>query len=172
MKRYYHYLVGVAFISLAWFGCKSPDYLVKPKDFKTHTKGLYFDGKIGGTEYFGELIAVTDTSLTLLLEPEKTIVTIERYKVRSYEMVVSLTSDDPERVQSQGLWTSLTASAHGWWMLITVPINAVIVTAKVKGAYQGTYRMAGKQQVVWDQLYKFARFPYGLPEGIAPEEIK
>ena len=47
--------------------CKSPNYLPKPKDFKYHTKGLYFETTLYNKhKILGEIIEVNEKEIKIL----------------------------------------------------------------------------------------------------------
>lgn len=151
---------------LLLFGCKSVDYLPKPTEIGTNTHGAYIQSYlVDGTDFSGELIAVDTLFITVLSEKDhqcKQYPTKDmgRYMVRY--------------AQSKNYaWTipvfSLLSLTHGYFAVLTFPVNFITTLAVTVGAQNAfVYK---RSQMPLDKLHMFARFPQGLPEGIALDEI-
>ena len=60
--------ISILVTLLLLVSCKSPSYLTKPKDFKYHVKGLYFETEIvKNFKIIGEIIEVNDNEIKILL---------------------------------------------------------------------------------------------------------
>ena len=171
IKNNYPIIILLSIISFA-YSCEVPQHLAAPKDFKNQTKGLFMECKVFGTEYTGEIITVDEDSVSLLLLNSTNTLALSKNDIRSFDVIVSLTSDDPQKVANRAALTMLPVIAHGWWMVFSVPINAIATTSVGKGAAQATYRMECPEHISWEKLSKFARYPQGLPEGLGLEDVK
>jgi len=63
-----------------------------------------------------------------------------------------------------------TTLAHGWWMILTVPLNLIVTTNQSNKTATGTY-LISLHDAKWNNLRKFCRFPQGMPEGINQEDL-
>lgn len=157
------------FILLSVFSCKIPEQLSTPKDFKYHTKGLYMECKFGYSNKTGEIITANENEVTLLLQNGRMVI-IPRDTIDAFEVVVALTSNEPKKTGDKGELGLIPILGHGWWMIFTIPINALGNSALRSEA--ATYRMEYPTSIGWDSLPKFARYPLGLPEGLNLFDVK
>lgn len=136
-------------------------YLPEPDAVGLTPYGSYISlhTKEGKTVY-GELIALEGNNLAIgnTSSMELSFVdtsSVEKYfiqfcKYKSYEIL------------------NVLPISHGWWMVFTFPINAII---------SGSLRYADKKEsryfdLNFNALYEFSRYPSGLPEGFTVNDYK
>lgn len=60
--------------------------------------------------------------------------------------------------------------SHGWFLLFTLPLN--LITTTVVTLTAGSSFVIKMKDISWDNLYKFARFPQGIPDNVRLNDIK
>ncbi len=161
-------MVSIVFIQ----GCSSPKYLSTPKDFQNNVKGLYFKCQYENkySKITGEIIEVSDNHIKLLpIQNATHMITIDKNAIDKAEIMVSLSVDNPDKINTWASLMNLTSIGHGFWGVFTLPVN-VSVTAGINS--KNVYWMKYPEHVTWDQLHKFARFPQGIPKTIDETRIK
>ena len=175
----------ILFIALVIFACFScvprpayaPEYSIMPTDpygssiivrHKNPSKN-----KLIRTE--GELIAIENDTLIILTNESKNrsksherkykIIKIDKINLRSYILHYAKINGGRAYMFSAAL-----VPLHGYYMVLTLPVNLFIflITDSSESNY---YSLAGKK-IHFDQLYKFARFPQGIPEGLDLTELQ
>ncbi len=123
----------------------------------------------------GELISVENDSIYVLTKEKSSynnkyqesykIITVNQKKASSYKVVFA--HSEPNGVF---LASGLLTLAHGFFILTSIPINVVIgalVMGEEKYLYSFTHR-----QVSVDDLFKFCRFPSGIPPNIDLKNLR
>lgn len=166
--------LSVLLIMLFFGACRSPEYLSKPIDFKYQVKGLILAAELVDREpqIFGEIIEVTSETITILPYQEHTLMTVLKTDIKRADIIIATTSDNPKRISAWAGLINLAPLGHGFFLIVSVPINLVTTIAISNDAAKGTYRMKYPKNVPWEQMYKFARFPQGIPEHIDKTQIK
>lgn len=155
--------------------CSSPKHLPKPKDFKYHVKGLHMELVTNNdVTILGEIIEAKSDSVKILpLQINKrSITTISKNDIKKADVIISLTSDDPKKISTWGGLLNITSIGHGFFGLFTLPINLLATSSMSNSAAKGNYRMKYPNDVSWEMLKKFARFPQGIPSHIKLEDIQ
>ena len=158
--------------------CTTPRYLEGASTHHLSPHGSYLTVKVNpninntgtnnGTSFKGELIQIDDINLYLLTEnkEKKEITTISLGDIKKYSLRYA-------RAKSYGwtipLYTAFTLS-HGLFLIFTLPINLIATTWIFVNA-NNDYLFTSKDLKI-EELYKYARFPQGLPEGVSLEELK
>ncbi|MCR9290604.1 MAG: hypothetical protein NXI23_24800 [Bacteroidetes bacterium] len=171
MKNIILFLLGILFLG----ACKSPDYLSKPMDFSHHVKGLILKAEIDGkSKILGEIIEVNSEAIMILPidKNTNTIMTIPKDKIQNADIIIASTSDNPTGISTWAGLINLAPAGHGWFMILSVPINLVTTISIGSDAAKGTYRMKYPKNVSWNQMSKFARFPQGIPDHINLDQIE
>ena len=163
-------------ITLVFLGaCNSPKHLAKPMEFRQYVKGLFFQAKLKqGAKVLGEIIEVNDKAIILLPldETSSRIITISRELINKAEIVIASTSDNPKGISTWAGLNNITVLGHGGFGIFTLPINLATTIAIDADATTTTYRVKYPNQISWDEIAKFARFPQGIPQNISPNAIK
>ncbi len=169
MKNYLLFLC-VLFLFAA---CKTPTYLSTPKDFKDQVTGLHFTCSLDGkTEIVGEIIAVDSSTIKLLPINGDGLMTISKDEIEKGDIIVALTSDNPQKIKTWSTIVSLMPIGHGVFGVVTLPITLAATIPMSYNAAKGVYRVNYPDNVYWEDMSKFARFPQGIPESIDPKRIK
>lgn len=123
----------------------------------------------------GELIAVDYDTLIILtneyisgnkaLSGKNKIVKIDKNNLRSFMLHYAKINGGRGYMFSAGL-----IPLHGFYLVLTLPINLIMILT-TDGSEANYYSLTGKR-INFDQLYKFARFPQGLPEGLVLNDLQ
>lgn len=146
-----------------------PGYLPSAETLNTNEYGAYvITYNRGNVNYRGELIAVNSDSLVML-----------QYDRYAKDNLRVLPMDEMTacrvfygRADKYG-WAymiPLLSISHGFWAILTLPINLIYVSAIAIPAHY-TYSFALKPVSV-DTLARYARFPMGIPESVDLESIE
>lgn len=171
MNRYIIILTLIFFMG----ACKSPSYLSSPKNFPHQVKGLIFEVKLENSyKMRGEIIEVTEEAIWVLPLNlnEGRLTKIPKEVVQTADIYIATTSNDPKGISSWAGLINFTIVGHGWFGFLTLPLNLAITIPIANDSAKGTYRMNYPKNVSWEYLYKFARFPQGLPAGYQGSQIK
>ena len=170
MKKYITFLSFILLLT----SCKTADYLSKPKNFKEQVKGLYFECKVDGDlQIIGEIIEVDSTAIKILpLYTSEGIITIAKDRIETADILVALTSDNPEKIKTWSSLINIASLGHGFFAVISLPINLASSISMNSSAAKGAYRVNYPKNVFWKDISKFARFPQGIPPTIEPNSIK
>lgn len=166
MKNLIVVVVVLTFIS----ACKTPEYLPKPEGYKQYVKGSFFNVNMSnGEKYLGEIIAVDEKKISLLSLDDE-IIFVSKTEIESAKILVSMTSEKPKAIVTAASLINLTSIGHGYYGVITLPIN-ILATTGLAVDVATPYSIEYPEFIAWDQIYKFARFPQGVPQGIKLNRI-
>ncbi|MDX1544408.1 MAG: hypothetical protein R3214_10720 [Christiangramia sp.] len=171
MKTGLYYLI----ILLCGIACKSPQYLPKPMELKNYTKGLILEMEVSkDSTLIAEIIEVGPEHMMLLPVNQTSpgVIHIERNKIPKADIIISLTSDDPGKISKWSGLVSILSIGHGYIAIFSLPINIAAAVSLSQDAAKGTYRTNYPENVPWEQLHKFARFPQGIPKTLDPMVIR
>ena len=157
--------VYLAIILLVIFavGCTTPQYLPQSREVDVNQQGSYIKiTPIQGANVKGELLAVDTATLIVLADTneQKIVKFVPLIKVKDFTL---------RYARSKKYWWTILAytalcATHGFWAVITAPLNLIITTAiSLTSANDFTYSM---NDISYDQLRMFARFPGGIPSNI------
>jgi hypothetical protein len=151
------------FILFAFSGCIVPKYLPKTQVIDVNQYGSYIKiNRIQGPNVNGELLAVDTTSLIVFADSSK-------QKIVKIVPVSEVKGFTLRYAQPKNYWWTLFAFpgicvSHGWWAIISVPIN-LIISAAVSVSAENAFTYS-KNDINYDQLRMFARFPGGIPSNV------
>ncbi|MBV6440743.1 MAG: hypothetical protein DYG98_14995 [Haliscomenobacteraceae bacterium CHB4] len=170
MKKY-SIVIGMALFS---FACSAPEYLPRPQKLAYHVKGFYIEEtKDGESNMLGEIIEVNTNEIKVLpVTKVGGIRTIPKSSIPNADIVISLTSNNPEGIATWAGLINLAPLGHGYFFIFSVPVNLAATIPVANNATKSTYRVRYPQDISWDEMKKFARFPQGIPENVKPEELK
>jgi hypothetical protein len=160
------YLIGI--ITLLIGGCAATGHLPTSDKIDVFEYGSFITiaHKKSDQKLRGELIALDSNTMVVLSSETRKCVSIPVSEVRKF----SLRYASPK---SYG-WTipalSLLSLSHGYWSVFTIPIN-LIVTIAVETESRKSFRY-DNENMTYEDLKMFARFPQGIPPGIALDSIK
>jgi len=161
-------------ITFLFCACTTPNYLSSPKDFKYHVKGLFLEFKLDKkTKIIGEIIEVnSDYVIILPVDSHIGIQTIFKDRIEKADVIVSLTSDNPKKINTWAGLMPILSLGHGYWGVFTLPINLAVAVPMSNASMKGTYAIKYPDNISWDDMSKFARFPQGIPRNIKLESIR
>ena len=162
-NKFYLFIILVIITS-----CSSPKHVLTPNELKKNTKGLYSKITLKSTTngVNGELIEVTDKQITLLTKDG--ILSFKKENIKESIILVSLTVNNPRRINSWASLINLLSLGHGYWAVFSLPPTIAITN----GITSEKYIMNYPENVKWEQLHKFARFPQGIPKEIDRQSIR
>jgi hypothetical protein len=161
------------------FSCISVrDGIPTPTEFKSYTYGMYIKTenrtrRVKGRYVDGEIIAVEKGRMYILtnknVEPLRFV---DRITLQEAHISIALQVNDPERIKKKNQLIGLIHLVHGWWNIFTFPLTGVPRQAIVGRAVRKAYYVKYPEDITWNDLSKFARFPQGMPPNVKLEEIK
>src|SRR5262249_911526 len=120
----------------------------------------------------GELIAIDDQYVYVGTRPEDWARSMGRIpRVLITEAYVNVHSRS--EVVTLAIWTATGGAAlwtHGIFVLFSAPIWVTTGASSAKSAHRAAWAQAQTDDQL-SQLYQFARFPQGLPEGLPGRHI-
>lgn len=175
--KYAFYLLACISIS-----CKTPAYLPHSENLGENVYGSYLKVSDSlGNQIKGELISVENDSLFILQNENelKSLVALRQDKVARFKIKYANSDNygwamithtigcvfpvpDPESGDIMPL--------HGFFAIITVPVN-LIVTSVIYASARNDFRY-NKNDLTFNDLKKFARFPQGIPVQVNRSDIK
>ena len=164
MKNYIILLCTASFL----VACSSPKHVTTPQDLTYKVNGFYAKADVKGShkDVSGEIIEVSENDLKLL--QDGTLQSVEKATVKSCVVLVSLTVNNPKKINTWASLVNVASIGHGVFGIITLPIN-LGVTA---GITNSKYILKYPDNITWNELYKFARFPQGIPNELDIEKLQ
>ena len=96
------------------------------------------------------------------------VISVSKDLVQSCIISVSLTVNDPKKINTWASLINLMSIGHGLFGVISLPINVLATNGITKSKYTLKY----PDNMSWDKIQKFARFPQGIPKNIDLKEIQ
>ena len=159
--------------------CSSPNYLSTPEDFKYQVEGLTLKALLKSEDVIlGEIIEVDSETITILrinqksYEKSKKIQIVSKKEIVHADVIIAGTSNNPKAISTRAGIINAAPLAHGYFAIITVPLNLAITLPIANNAAKASYRVNYPENISWDKMTKFARFPQGIPENIDPRDIE
>jgi hypothetical protein len=155
------------FFCVVVISCTSPRYLPEPERIPQHPFGSYIQLECKNNNRFtGELISVEKDHIIVLGENTGKCIAVEKNQVLAFSL---------QYAQSRHYgWTiplsSLVSLSHGMFAIFTFPVN-LITTIAVTGAGEGAF-VYKSENMTYNELKMFARFPQGLPSNIMLSDIR
>ncbi len=170
-------------IALCLFASCAPNaYLAKPKNIQNTKYGAYV--KVISNRHHvlakGELIAVTKNGILVKFAERRpfsiySIGSYSEFPIDSIDKIkirVARTSDHPEAISTWASLLCVSTISHGFFGLITLPVNFYVGIPIALDATWATYSFTYPYQISRSEIYKFARFPQGLPKNIEIKDIR
>lgn len=156
------------FVGLLFFAsCKLPSYVPKVKDVGINSYGAHIVAIQKSTlETHGELIMVDSLNIVVLSNQGDSCVKIAKDQIAQFRLFYARSG---QKARIIPLYTLVTIF-HGIFAVITAPLNLIVTSSVfINDRSELSYT---ENDITFDQMKMFARFPQGLPEGIALEWIK
>lgn len=148
-------------------GCSSPKYLPVSDDIDVATHGAFIkmirDEKPTLT---GELIAIDTATIYYISDKTKNC---DSVRVKELDHFILKYAKSPQYGWTipAGVFLPL---IHGLASSISLPVH-LIVTISVTASGENAFKYSD-ENLSFEKLHWYARFPQGIPRGIRPEEIK
>ena len=165
-------------------GCgSSKSYLPKPSEMKHYLKGCIIDLSLKSnaetivgdsivvhhrsTSLMGEIIAVNGRMMNVLSITNGKLITVDKADIKFANIFISQRLNNPEKLNLFSTLSTVLVLGHGFWMVLTLPVNLL-----EKSSINGIYAMKLGRDVYWNELYRFSRFPQGIPSNITLSQIR
>lgn len=168
MKTYRSKFVLMVSFVMSMISCSTKIPVVN--DINTYHQnpyGAYIEVKVQGVQdilkFKGELISADAKKIILrTLDIPNVVRPFATKDIKSYK--VYFTYEKHVGTTPFFIINSLTTLTHGYFLLITLPANLGVM-ALIENNKNNNFIFTSKEMSL-NQLYKFARFPSGLPPGI------
>jgi hypothetical protein len=145
--------------------------LPQPEDIATFQYGSYIELRAADRLYVkGELIAIDSCCMVVLpmarnLQQDSCMLIPLEY-VKDFRLRYA-------QHKNYGWFIPLTFPIpliHGYWSIFTLPLNLIVGISVTEGANKAfSY---SQKNITMEELAMFARFPQGIPKGVALNDIK
>ena len=169
----FKFILPIVLIIVFSCGCSNVKHLPTPAEFNNYPYGSFIQVATQrdfrkesldlfiGTKIEGELIAVTlDTLVLLSLKPKNQLLYIPKIAIKSLTINVGTDTNNPDLYNFQPVIFFINSFTHGYFFFPSIIINAFM--SKANGP--NIYKIAYPFKIEYEHIYKFARFPQGLPE--------
>jgi len=155
--------IALTLILFAISGCSVPEYLPKTRAIDVNQYGSYIKIiRIEGSKVKGELLAADTTSLIVFADSSQDKI-VKIVPVREVKRFTLRYAQPKKYWWTLAVFSAICAS-HGWGAIISVPLN-LIITASVSISAENAFTYS-QDDITYDQLKMFARFPGGIPSNI------
>lgn len=162
--------IQLSVIGALFFSCATNSHLPDSRYIGEHPYGSQISIHLKNNQTLeGELIAVNPEQIYVLTNVQDK----KKLQVVPASKVVDYTVSYARFKGTNYAWTipfSLVTIAHGMYSVFTFPIN--LITSFAIGSKSNYTLEYLKDQITWDDLSKFARFPQGIPSNVRLEDIK
>jgi hypothetical protein len=160
------YIIGI--ITLLIGGCAATGHLPTSDKIDVFEFGSFITlvYKKSDLKLRGELIALDSNTMVVLSSETRKCVSIPVSEVGKF----SLRYASPKSYGWAPPVLSLLSLSHGYWSVFTIPIN-LIVTIAVEAESRNSFRY-NHENITYQDLKMFARYPQGIPPGIALASIR
>ena len=154
--------------------CSIRKDIIQPSQFYQSPYGSIVRGYCGKVNdsipqsFKGELIAVDSASIIVKNTYDNKIHSYPKEKIKKLHVFLSTFVNELEPKHKVLYFVNgVLPLAHGWWMIITYPLNWTATGVPAFSAYKMRY----PYEVTWNELYKFSRFPQGVPKQIELDQL-
>ncbi len=149
--------------------CKTNTLIPEPQNYIVNPYGalISFKDVIKAEIIKGELIEADEHSFKVLTEEG-----LKEYKpedTSEMKLIVSRTSGKTDMIKIWGILNPFTTIAHGFYLILSLPVNLAISASTIAISEKAYYYIPLENYDYMIFLYKFARYPQGMPEGIEIE---
>ena len=144
-------------------GCSVPDYLPKTKEIDVNQYGSYIKiSRIDGSAVNGELLAADTISLVVLVvnNGQKLVTIVPAGEVKDFKLRYA----QPKNYWWAVIPYTLSCATHGWFAIITAPVN-LVATLAIALVAENSF-VYNVNDIRYADLKMFARFPGGIPPNI------
>ncbi len=154
-------------IATAVGGCSYPSYLPTSGEIDVNQYGSHIDiSSSKKTNIKGELISIDSNKIIVLLKTAQKCRVVSIKEVEQFTLRYAEPPNYSRLIPLYSLWSL----SHGRYLLATLPVNLIVtiwVTASGNSAF--TY---SRQDMTYEKLKMFARFPQGVPLNVSIASIR
>jgi hypothetical protein len=159
----------------AMYSCKGPEGLPLPAALPFEVNGAHIQIENLSRQYTrGELIATNEQGVYVLMQLDndeeqwggKELKLLPWNEIKAYTLHYAKGKDQNWRI----LVYTLGTLSHGFFAVFTLPIN-LIATSVAASNFVNEYALRDSE-LPRNDLWKYARFPQGIPEGVALGDIR
>ncbi|MBK9291368.1 MAG: hypothetical protein IPM52_07060 [Bacteroidetes bacterium] len=168
-----NHIIAIAAILLLWSCAHVPAYLPKLDNLGNSPNGAFVRlSQQAGPTVYGELLAVDSASIYVLTDKafhnQSRCEAVPLQRVTTFKLRYAAPGRYGWSIPIYGLFVAPVTS--GFLSIFTIPMNLIVTGSVTAGSYQATSYT--NQDIRKADLWKFARYPQGLPDGIALSDIK
>jgi hypothetical protein len=159
----------LALLPILLISCTSTKYTALPtyNNINTYQYGSFIGIYRKASYVAGELIAIDTNKIIILNKKKEECITVPIEDVRRFLLRYA-------RPKHHYGWSiavfNLATLSHGAFSLLTLPINlAVTISVTATAEHQFSYN---RNDMTFDKLKMFARFPQGIPPNVTLASIK
>jgi hypothetical protein len=150
-------LILLLALLVAVSSCKLPTYVPNVVDAAESVYGGYIKVKlVNGRKIKGELLASNNQRITIMIEGLDYPTQIATEGILNFELQFAKSGLSGFAYANLPL-----AASHGKFGILTIPLNALIVTGIVRGSNED-YKVFS-ETTSYQELSTYARYPQGLP---------
>lgn len=141
----------------------------KLEDLKSSPYGSFIKVKLNDkSKIVGELISVENRKLRILSyqQTEPILVDVSQENVKKFKLRFASV---PELIRASPILTLLSLS-HGYFFLITIPLNLMVTLGMI--AISDDQVNYTKEEISYEELKMFSRFPQGIPSAIDVKTLR
>ncbi len=160
--KLFSFLILILF--LLGIRCSVPSYLPTKEQIDISIKGAYV--KLNLQQRYvteGELITVDEKEVIILTNVG--IRKVEKTKIKRFKVIYAA----PRKLGWLVALLTLSTAGHGYFMVFTVPLTLIGGPLVANRKY--TYRFTNND-IDFNEMKKYARFPQGIPAGLKIEAIR
>ncbi len=148
-------------------GCAYPSYLPTSGEIDVNQYGSYIDiSSSKKTNIKGELISIDSNKIIILLKNAQKCRVVSIKEVEQFTLRYAEPPNYSRLIPLYSLWSL----SHGILGLGTLPVNLIVtISMTVSGDTDFTY---SKQDMTYEKLKMFARFPQGIPLNVSIASIR
>lgn len=173
MKINYYSIVILLGLIMA-SSCKGPEGLPLPSEMPFQGTGAHIRIEQTNRQYVqGELIASNERGVYVLSRfanpeqiVEKELKFLLWHEVKAYTLHYAKGKNHNWRIPVY----TLSTISHGFFLVFTLPINLIVTSIAAANA-TNEYALR-KTELPHMELWRYARFPQGVPDGLALEDIR
>lgn len=156
----------IGLLILFFCSCASPKYLPSSSNIDINQYGSYIKIIVKKSSNIdGEFIAIDSNRIVVLQEETKKCIRVPISDIIRFKLRYA-------KPKHYGLTIPATLALpllHGWFSILTIPIN-LIVTISVSAGSERSF-LYNDENMTYDKLKMFARYPQGIPHNISLESI-
>jgi hypothetical protein len=157
----------ISLLMIIFSSCSTPNYLPKSSEIDVNEYGSYIQISLKkGPDVSGEFIMIDNNNIIILLEQTKNCLKVSLDDVKRFKLRYAKPTHYGWTIPTFILYPFI----HGLYSFLTIPLH-LIVTISVTASGESAFQYS-EEDMTYDKLRMFARFPQGIPANIDLAEIK